>query len=249
MNTISCFIQRCRDDFRLYERTSVLNQRRLCDLLEQSEAARQQALSAPRQALLAELDTWCRAEAEMLLKCEPNTPEFYEQTGRMALLENLLQAWSGEATPPAHLSSPSEPPVFPEQAYPTGTEVRFQIQVQVTDWELLKTRAEENQGSAVSSCDEVLTEGVVNPPKAPLDAGYEILSKTVSAPEGDNQYWLQVTCRIDDIRSLEQEATAFYPRGEKPYSVAEALYIMLIGAPHYRASACMGFHINSWHAL
>lgn len=126
----------------------------------------------------------------------------------------------------------------------------FQVILAVTDEESLRAAAAERE--EVEHLADVVTAAVVNPARAPLDTGFEILRKT-AVPDGA-AWVLEVECRVLDEASVITEAKARYAEcwGDPnwtPPSIEEALYEVLVASNDSPSPDLVGFEIKDWDSV
>ena len=97
--------------------------------------------------------------------------------------------------------------------------------------------------------EEILEEGLVNPRKAPLDCGYEILTVGVQRDHGaENRYLMTLTADVTDPAALSAAAReswdAAWPGEAFEVSTTdEALYEVVLGSNASPAPLDLGFEI------
>lgn len=112
--------------------------------------------------------------------------------------------------------------------------VWFTVLLRVVDADLLREHADEIQGSPVCSLPAAICNGVVNPARAPLDHGYEIMQK--HAEQIFDKHMMHVLVRVFDEKAVIAEAKSCYENCWKddswePESVERALYEILVAYP------------------
>ena len=130
--------------------------------------------------------------------------------------------------------------------------VVLQVKLLVHDASALFELAKINQGTPVETLEEAICEAVTNPTSAPLDVGFEIVSK--SAHSDGNQHILFIECRVFDEAAMLAEAqkrfaacwldTAWTPNNQE-----EALFEILIGSNGSPPPCDIGFELVDWKPL